>query len=350
MTAPDDPAAEDRIQAAATWCTVMAEGRLAARQRTAFETWLAEDVRNGAAFEEMAALWDGLGARSETPEMLRLRAGALDWLRLLNGRRWSVSRAPVWKWPLMLAIAAVMLLAAYGVVHALSRATEIETGVGERRVVALDDGSRVSLDAASKVEWRFDRHHRNLTLLAGRAKFDVAKDPTRPFAVTAGDRTVVATGTSFSIELLRRQMQVVLYEGHVTVLDNRGSGPSRPLRLAGRTVAADRVLTPGHELVALQGGADAQVMPADVDRSLSWEMGQLDFRNEPLSEAAERMNRYSDRKLVVDDSATAALPIDGVFRVGDTEAFVESLASLYPVAVVQDDNAIHLRRANKAAM
>ncbi|WP_163071616.1 FecR domain-containing protein, partial [Acinetobacter baumannii] len=79
---------------------------------------------------------------------------------------------------------------------------------------------------------------RALRLLAGRARFEVAKDPRRPFAVTAGDRMVVATGTAFSIELFRAEMRVVLYQGSVSVLED---GPAdqvpRHVLLQGRTPA-----------------------------------------------------------------------------------------------------------------
>ncbi len=52
---------------------------------------------------------------------------------------------------------------------------------------------------------------------SGEALFDVAKNPRRPFIVTAGDRQVVALGTSFVVRRQERQVTVTLIEGKVAV-------------------------------------------------------------------------------------------------------------------------------------
>src|SRR3546814_13438728 len=86
------------------------------------------------------------------------------------------------------------------------------THIGERQLAVLDDGSRVSLDAVTKVKVRMKDEARQVELLEGRAKFDVAKDPLRPFTVAAGDKLVVDVGTSFSVELIDGQVRVILHE------------------------------------------------------------------------------------------------------------------------------------------
>src|SRR3546814_1264895 len=79
------------------------------------------------------------------------------------------------------------------------------TVLGERRVVTLADGSTVSLDAASEVRVAYSERARELALVRGQARFDVAHDPRRPFAVQARDQRVVATGTAFNVDLLDRK-------------------------------------------------------------------------------------------------------------------------------------------------
>src|SRR3546814_20684114 len=89
----------------------------------------------------------------------------------------------------------------------------------------LDDDSRLSLDANTRVRVKYSRAGRQLWLEEGRARFEVAKDPLRPFSVAAAGKIVVATGTEFSVELLGRETRVILYEGHVAVLN--GSAATR---------------------------------------------------------------------------------------------------------------------------
>jgi transmembrane sensor len=100
-----------------------------------------------------------------------------------------------------------------------------------------------------RAEGPYDGGRRRLWLDSGRAKFSVAKDPLRPFSVAAGDKLVVATGTVFSVERLTGQMRVVLYEGHVAVLDDKTgrADTAAAFRIGG--APADRLLTPDHELV-----------------------------------------------------------------------------------------------------
>src|SRR3546814_16920388 len=94
----------------------------------------------------------------------------------------------------------------------------------------LDDDSRLSLDANTRVRVKYSRAGRQLWLEEGRARFEVAKDPLRPFSVAAAGKIVVATGTEFSVELLGREPPVILYEGHVAVLNGR-SAPRDTLQL-----------------------------------------------------------------------------------------------------------------------
>ncbi|WP_287002770.1 FecR domain-containing protein [Sphingobium sp.] len=332
-----------RAEEAALWCIRMVDGPLDAEGRAAFDAWLAQDAANQAAFDQMAELWEDLDQQAEAPEVLLHRAKALDWLRWLNRRRWSRAPDRRWPWWWLVPVAAMFVLSAYATLHIFA-ARPLATGVGERQVATLEDGSKVSLDAASKVDIAFDDAHRNLTLLSGRAKFDVAKDRARPFSVIAGDKQIVATGTSFSVELLHGRTRVILYEGHVAILSRDSDGVARPVRLSGSRLDAGSALKPGDLLIAFAGSDASRIEPTDVDRSLSWEMGLLDFRNELLIDAADRLNRYSDRKLVIDDDATANLRIDGVFHGGDIKAFVDNIASLYPVTVVHEADAVHLRR------
>src|SRR3546814_20751384 len=92
------------------------------------------------------------------------------------------------------------------------------TGLGERRVVMLDDDSRLSLDANTRVRVKYSRAGRQLWLDEGRARFEVAKDPLRPFSVAAAGKNGVATGTGFSVDLPRRETTGILFEGLLRVL------------------------------------------------------------------------------------------------------------------------------------
>lgn len=331
-----------RREAAVQWLLRLSEGPIPLEQQVEFELWIDEDPRNLAAFQQLAMTWRKTAELAGLPELTAVRRDALEAFHGTGNRHGSM-RIATRLLPILAAAACLLLIVAGGLHLLHGQGESYRTGVGERRLVTLDDGSRISLDASTTVDVKYSAERRALRLQAGRAKFDVAKDPRRPFTVSAGGRMVVATGTAFSVELLHTQVRIVLYEGAVAVLeDGPGDRPPRHLDLAARNVAADTALKPGTVMIAALDRPLARVEQTDPIRSLSWEGGQLNFTDEPLALAAERMNRYSREKIVIDDPATGRLPVSGAFNAGDTEAFVDGVSALYPLRATRGDNSITL--------
>jgi transmembrane sensor len=320
---------------AALWCISLSEGVLDADEQAAFDAWIAAPAHAGA-FDEALRVWRAADQAMAMPELVRIRSESLDLLHRVQRARWVRRPSQRWRWPAALAASLLLILTSVTLLY--DPATIYRTGTGERRVAMLEDGSRISLDADTEIAVRLTNDRRELDLSRGRAKFDVARDPLRPFSVTVGDKIVVATGTSFSVERFRRQARVLLYEGNVAVLNERDDKPVRAWgRGAGRP--ADGLLTPGRELVvALEvPSAEAVVRAVDPARALSWEGGQLEFEDETLPVAAERMNRYSARKIVIGDAEIAKLRINGVFDAGNVDALIEAITASNDVQVTRRD-------------
>ena len=325
-------AADPRLEEAGAWCLRVAEGALSPQEQARFEAWMAADPENAAAFEDAVGIWRGVEEGALSPDAIALRREALALYDGANRKRWGQNGKgrDRRRFGRIAAIAAtvVMVVGAGGLWAAL-QPTTYSTAVGERRVVVLEDGSRLSLDAATEVRVRYTGGARKLQLQRGRAKFDVAKDPNRPFTVAAADKMVRATGTQFSVEMLQNTVRVVLYEGRVAVMETPvGGGKPEPLVMK-------TALTPGKELVTAAAERTARVAPTDPGRSLSWESGQLVFVDEPLASAVERMNRYSADKLIVGDAAAGRIRVDGVFAADQTDAFVAGVTGLFPVRAVE---------------
>lgn len=333
-SAPDAEAAS-RADRAAEWAVRLQEQAISRRAQEEFAAWLASDSRNGQALEEIIEAWHTVEHYAASAQVVAMRESALAEGRRALDRRQTTSpvRGRLW-----LAAAALLVLVVAGVGLWRWLTPQVyETGLGERREVLLSDGSRISLDASTAVRVAYSHDRRQLWLEYGRAKFDVAKNPLRPFSVTAGDKVVVATGTSFSVERIDNQVRVVLYEGHVAVLEADGSAAPYPLDVGPKEIPAGSLLSAGKELILPIAGLRklrfeaASVKPVDVERSLSWESGLLVFDDEPLGIAVARMNRYAKTQLIIGNPALAHLRISGVFRAGDTGALVEGLAAAFGV-------------------
>ncbi len=386
MTNEAQAMAEKVRDRAAWWCMRAADRDMTLEEQAELEAWLAAAPAHRETFARAAAIWQGAARAADAPELIAVRADALESLRAANRGRWArirgesgigrlarsasffVSRrrpgpeaesglgpglrrdtAGFEWWRAAFALAACFALVLIGSFFLLRDTAQLyETGIGERRIVRLEDGSRLSLDAATRIEVAYGGERRTLRLLSGRAKFDVAHDPLRPFSVAAGDRLVVATGTSFSVELVRGQMRVILYEGNVAVFQQPpDGGPPRRLRGPSGQAEADRALRPGRELVAALDRSLAAVVVVEPTRSLAWENGVLSFNDEPLARASERVNRYSALQVRAGDEAIAGLLVSGLFNAGDTEGFVDGVTALFPVEARREGDAIVLTAARR---
>jgi transmembrane sensor len=301
-----------RAQEAALWCVRVCEGELKGHARAQFTHWLMSDPAHRTAFDQAVEAWQEVSAAEATSEIIALRVDALKSLRRAQraggGRRLLGIRTP---WVLA---ASVVIALLFGVLAGRYPSSQYYSSAnGQRRNISLADGSLVNLDASSEVLVRYSGGQRSLQLLRGRAKFQVAKDSGRPFRVRAADREIVATGTMFSVEIVQREIQVILYQGHVSV-----EGPDR-VRTA---------LVAGDELIAPISEAQVHIEAADVTRSLSWERDQLEFVDEPLASAVERVNRYARTPIAIGDAAAASERISGIFTAGDTRAFVEGITAV----------------------
>jgi len=349
MSEPMDDRLDDKLDlaadAAAEWCVRLSEGDLAPADQQALDAWFAADPVHRELLDDAVAAWRAVDEQASHPGMIALRGEALNDLRRAQRRRWARRPGPrvaVWS-------AAAALVAAVALGGLLTWRASLpdvyRTAEGERRIVQLADGSRASLDADTVLKVRYDGDRRRLWLEQGRAKFAVAKDPLRPFSVAAGGRLVVATGTTFSVERVANQMRVVLYEGHVAVLDGEGGKGRPPPLLKVDGAPTEKSLTPDHELVAQVNSEAASVTPTDPARAGAWETGQLVFQDEPMGLAVERVNRYARDKLRIGDPAVANLRISGVFTSGDTRAFIDGVTAVLPVRAVSGQGGETVLRA-----
>lgn len=330
------PQERERFDAASEW-------HLRLRKEPSLEltreylTWIA-DERNARALEAIEAGWTAIGDLATTPDLLTLRRGALARAHKSGMHSWHPRRT-VWR-----AFAATLVVAIIGsaIWYRLADADRVyHTDVGERRVIALSDGSRISMDSDTEVRVHYSERARTLELDRGRARFDVAHDVTRPFTVTAGTETVVAVGTSFNVERLGGTVLVTLIQGHVVI---KGAAPSPILRIVEITPKSKPSvsLSAGQELVAT---ADAKpvISQANLQTATAWESGHLIFKDETLAEAVEHVNRYTERPISVDPDI-ASIRVSGVFNAGDIGSFVSAVTSYFPVqATTNSDSTIILQ-------
>lgn len=303
---------------AADWFARM-RGPDADKAREPFAAWYA-DPRNAAAYDHLARTFDQAKFLANTPTA---RARNLDLAR--PGRAWD-RRA--------VALSAGILMAAALGVAVIGRFsgsdrhpavpvawTQSLSGAAAPRTLTLADGSHIILDRASRLEIAFSARERRLRLVAGRAQFDVAHEPARPFIVEAGGGSVVAHGTMFDVALAPRGIQVVLLRGAVDVRD---ASP-------GATPGHVRRLMPGQKVVMEAGSLAAPVAATRTDTS--WPEPMIEFDAVPLGDAVAAFNRGGGLAIRVEDPAVRALRVSGAFPRRDPEGFAATLAATFGLEV-----------------
>ncbi len=202
----------------------------------------------------------------------------------------------------------------------VTAAHRIDTRKGEVKVAPLADGSVVTLNTASRLAIDFSPHRRDVTLISGEALFDVAKDRSRPFVVTAGDTQVRAVGTSFTVRhLANLPVQVLVREGVVEV-SKKNQTSVTPLRAALNTEVT-APLSDAHPVAA-------RLAAPELDRQLAWREGRLAFEGQTLAQAAAEFARYSDTKIVIDDPSLGREEIAGLYQANDPVGFSKAMAAI----------------------
>jgi transmembrane sensor len=258
-------------------------------------------------------------------------------------------------------VAGLTLLASW--IFFARSAQTIETERGERREVALADGSVLQVDPETLLRINFDEHTRRVALERGRALFRVAKNPDRPFLVEADGTTVRAVGTAFGVDRQRDGVVVTVAEGKVAVFattfdDSEGSRQTTnageaagaaeaegsastqlipPSSVPRARTRAQLLLTADQQVRMGSSGTAEPVHKVDSYRELAWAKGRLVFDNESLAAAVKEFNRYNRVQLHVIDEALAKRLVSAVFDASDPESFIAFIQTVAPVRVTRSD-------------
>lgn len=322
------------LATAADWADRL--GELTAAERTALLAWLAEDAAHVAAFDAMRRLLGDVAlvaAAAPAP----LATGTTRPPR----RRWRREDRPTpraARWGPAAAAASVLALALpLGWRVATNPAPAIErhvyaSGIGARRQLTLPDGSRMTLDAASRVAVAFGNDVRALDLSRGAARFEVRHDPARPFTVVTADARMTALGTVFVVD--------------------RAAGGSSLRVFRGRV----RLEVPGTIPAAVASGAWATVRDGhvrlgrfDPARDREWDSDWLEANGMRLDVALAQLSRYAPQPIRLAEMRLAAEPVTGRFRRDAPRRSAAQIGALFDLALVERDGALWLERRRTGA-
>lgn len=346
MTGPKSQAHVSVATEAADWYARLRAQDVSELEAVRFRAWLAGDPARRREFEAIDTFWDDLAAIETSPEVLRVRAD-------LSARRRHKNKWHARPW----AVAATLVIAVGGAWFAWQQwnTGRYVTDVGEQRTVPLADGSLITLNTATEIRLHYSETLRGVELVRGQANFEVAKDPKRPFIVTAGGGAVRAMGTIFDVYKATDKVTVTLIEGKVAVTPHEmsslplsaleeskepaareGEGLRRKALVpapAETPKAAEIILAAGEQLSYATTAGVVKLASADVPRVTAWRARKLDFSDTPLLEAIAEANRYSRDQIVLEAPELMDARISGAFEAGKSDLFVEGLQTYFRLNV-----------------
>jgi transmembrane sensor len=306
------------------------EAGLSVDEQAEFSRWLLADAAHANAVRRLEATWRWLkkprctGQADEVARAVELRVAQ----RARRTRRRRLAGVGLGT----LATAAALVVGFLPAPPSPPESSRVAASVTlkpERRPLA--DGSVVELNAGAEIEVDFSVERRDVRLVRGVAHFAVARDPARPFVVTAGLVAVRAVGTEFVVQFAPGEVDVLVTEGRVAV-----ERVGEPVAAAPASDNAERGVNSGSWRTYLDAGSrvtvpttsapaallePSLVTAAQVQAALAWRGMRVEFSNTPLAEIVRLFNRQNRVQLALGADDLGTICISGIFWADDPEGF-----------------------------
>ena len=246
--------------------------------------------------------------------VIRRNSGSRNFLRLAAALLLLLAMAWVWRSYLSPANAEIIA----------------QTNIDERKTVELPDGSTVVLNQNSTLIYsgRFNSQSKREVQLEGEAYFDIRSNPERPFVIYTPEADIEVLGTTFNV---RAYVEEAFTEVNVE---------SGKVAFNSRDKAFNTVLNPMEKAVYRHEGK----MIEGEDELLnahSWRTRQLRFRNTPLIDVLEALERHFN---VDFDTASADLSkcnYTSNFEEEQLDNILEAMAISFGFSFTSTDDAIY---------
>lgn len=312
---------------------IMREDTVSARQYDVFRTYWAQNhtdyIDGRRLFENVQLKINELEKEAGTPVM----QPQLKPVRNTGRVRWMAAAA---------SLALLITAGATYYIYMRDPMMQKVTAKGQKSTFIMEDGTRVTLNADSKLEYSKDFASKNREVyLTGEAFFDVHADPQKPFIIHTSKMDIKVLGTAFNVKSYpdEASSEATLIKGaiEVTVTDNPSEKiilkPSQKLVLTNfdstkRKAVSIKDLTPNvpsvpsvTSMTYLNDKKDSSVV-----METSWLQNKLVFQDEDFGTLAKRMERWYNISIHFNRVGYRQLRFTGVL---EGETIAEALNALH---------------------
>ena len=313
MTAVNEtPEPDALLREALDWVVRLKTGEPTRADIEALQQWREQSVAHEAAFKNAARVFRHAGvAASELADQPATGDAALASQRLpprVIGRRallggamaaaaagYLIVRPPLGLWPSLEELSA-----------------DYRTGKGELRKIAVAPNVSLELNTQTSIALRSAPNETRIELISGEASVTATRSSAKPFVLLAANGQISAVEADFNARCLDGVVSVTCLNGLVDVA--HGSS----------TVQLRKAQQVSYSPAGIE--ASVQVDPGQVT---AWQAGLLIFRDRPLSDVVDEVNRYRSGKIIITNADLRRRMVNGTFQINKLGDFVPQVQQLF---------------------
>lgn len=313
MTAASDTDEHDvLLQEALDWVARLKSGVTTRADVDALQRWRQQSPAHEQAFRKAARIFrnagvaagelavqpDGIDAAQvlrELPSKAFARRAFLGGAVAAAAAGYLVVRPPLGLWPSLEELSA-----------------DYRTGKGEQRKIVVSSDVSLELNTQTSIALRSVPDETRIELISGEASVAAMRASPKPFVMLAANGRIRAKQADFNARCLDGNVRVTCLNGLVEV---EQGGKVVQLRAA--------------EQVSYSPGGIEVSVSVDATQVAAWQSGLLIFRDQPLADVVDEVNRYRSGKIIITNTDLKRRVVNGTFQISKLGDFVLQVQQLF---------------------
>lgn len=304
-------------------------GAITPEEKLLLENWIDESAANKRYFLEQRKLWSLVSRHQMMKSIDEQKAYQIVSEQLFSRKK--INWLSVFQRIAAILVLPLLIASTYFYFNSVEKHDQpvsvvyntAETPLGMRSSLTLPDGTKVWLNAGSKLSYpvTFSNEFRAVRL-TGEAYFEVKKDKKWPFVVNSGNMNIVVSGTTFNCNSYpeNNEIQTVLVEGQVTLV-NESSTVSEELQ-------------PGELAVFEKNSQQVTKTKTDLEKYIAWKSGILMFREDRMDKVVEKLERWYNVEIEIKDKEISDYIYTATFVDESLDQVLKMLSLSAPISYV----------------
>ncbi len=276
------------------------KGEITEKELIELKKWLADDLKNRELYDDLKNSWEKTGEISFKPDKEKA------WLKISD--KINKGKRKNRKWIYRIAALLIIGFSAWFYLNTNSNYHFIVVANNKIKSVNLPDGSKITLNKGSKIEYsNFENTNNRKVKLTGEAYFEVAKDKNHPFIIECKEFNVKVLGTTFNINNTGKTSELTVYTGLVLMQSSTNT----------------LILPAGHSATINKLGKVEEI--PFINDANNWLSKKLVFDNDKLSEVAKVLNKTFSVDISINNTKLANCKFTATF---DSNSTLEEIISV----------------------